>query len=137
MKKEELLKTRQYKATLNKFFYVSVPLDWCVRFDLKPLDLMVFCIIADATERCAERAYTGSMKGLCAKVNTSIPTVRASIATLTEKGFIRKVGKRRGNKLIVTYEAMVSKHKPQYEGGMTLEDRLEANKARMALIVNE
>lgn len=134
MKKGELLKTRQYKAVKDKYCYVSLPLDWCVRFDLKPLDLMIYCIIADATERCEGKAYTGSMKGLCAKVNASIPTVRDSISLLIKKGFLQKVGIKRGNKTIVTYVALVSKHKPLYEGAMTLEDRLEANRAKLNIL---
>lgn len=124
MKKKELLKTRQYKQSLDKGLYLNnVPTSWCVRFNLSAQDLLIFCVIRDATERGELRAYTGSVKGLCAKVNCTLPTARRSLQKLNEKGFIEKRFRRRGDKNIITYEANVTTHTSI--GGLPIEEILE------------
>ena len=124
MKKSELLKTRQYKTCLDKNNYLNnFPLTWCVRFNLTAQDLVIFCIIRDATERGELQAYTGSVKGLCAKVNCTLPTARKSLKKLYDKGFIDKRTKRRGEKTIITYVSLVSTH--NIINGESLEEALE------------
>ena len=103
MTKKDLKNTRQFKEALKRseqarkdgketaYAYINnVPLTWCVRFDLTPLMLLIYCYIRDCTKFMKEQAFTGSVKGLCAKFNTTLPTARKALATLEEKGFIRK-----------------------------------------------
>ena len=103
MTKKDLKNTRQFKEALKRseqarkdgkgiaYAYINnVPLTWCVRFDLTPLMLLIYCYIRDCTRLMKEQAFTGSVKGLCAKFNTTLPTARKSLAVLEEKGFIKK-----------------------------------------------
>lgn len=114
MRKEELKNCRQFKEALKKseiaiknnssYGYIhNVPTTWCVKYELSTLDLLVYCYIRDCTKNMREGAFTGSVKGLCAKFNTSLPTARKSLAKLTEKGFTRKEKSRRGESQWVRY----------------------------------
>lgn len=103
MLKKDLRQSRQFKEALTRseqarrdgrltpYAYTNnVPLTWCVRFDITPLMLLTWCYIRDCTKNMKEGAYTGSIKGLCAKFNGSLPTQRHALEVLEEKGFIRK-----------------------------------------------
>lgn len=91
MKKEDLKKTRQY-ATLCRVSRagVVVPLQWGARFDLSPTELLIYAYISHHTAKYVQKAYTGSIKGLCVITNTTLPTARRAVERLEEKGFIRK-----------------------------------------------
>lgn len=133
MKKEELKNSRQFKDAMarqkrlgpEKFEYTTVPLTWCVRFDLSPVQLLTYCIIRDRTLNYEEHAYTGSIKGLCAILNVSIPTVRSALEVLEQKGFIHKDMRKRlrsdGERTWVTYVS----HTNLTAGGRTIEESLE------------
>lgn len=103
MKKSELKNTRQFKEAMRKseqarkdgnerpFQYMNnVPLFWCVQYDITTLELFTYCFVRDCTRNMKERAFTGSIKGLCARFNTSAPTQRRALENLVEKGFLRK-----------------------------------------------
>ena len=134
MKKEELLKSRQYKLANQKQFYLNnIPLDWCVRFNLSPLDIMIFCIIRDASMHQEYEAYTGSIKGLCAKTNVSLPTARSSVEKLEERGFIDKIHFKRDDKNMIGYRVNVNTRRDDLSE-CKIEDLLESVLARrMAL----
>lgn len=116
MRKEELKNCRQFKEALKRseqarkdgsekpYAYINnVPLTWCVWFDLSTTDLLIYCYIRDCTKNMKESAFTGSVKGLCAKFNTTIPTARKSLEKLCEKGFTRKEKSKRGETQWVRY----------------------------------
>ena len=115
MVKNDLKNSRQFKDAMKrqratgKAEFTSVPLTWCVRFDLSPTELLTYCIIRDRTLSYEEKAYTGSVKGLCAILNVSIPTVRVALEILEEKGFIYKEKRNRprsnGERSWVSYVA--------------------------------
>jgi DNA-binding MarR family transcriptional regulator len=133
MKKEELKETRQYKSLNNNgnSLYVSVPLSWCARFDLSPVELLLFCHIRHRTENYHQRAYTGSIPGLAVVVNASVPTVRKALDNLIEKGFIRKTFKERQNSLgrsvsWIAYESMLDTKTT----GREIEEELAKNRIR-------
>lgn len=103
MVKEKLKDSRQYKELCKKenpayngciekgpAWQQNVPLTWCVRFDLTTLELLTYCYIRDCTRNMKEKAFTGSIKGLQSKFNTSAPTQRLALEHLQEKGFIIK-----------------------------------------------
>lgn len=96
MVKKELMNSRQFKGAIarqnktGKAEFTTVPLTWCVRFDLSPTELLTYCAIRDRTIGYEEHAYTGSIKGLCAILNVSLPTARAALEKLEKKGFIYK-----------------------------------------------
>ncbi len=116
MRKEELKNCRQFKEALKKseqarkdgiersYAYINnVPLTWCVAFDLSATDLLIYCYVRDCTKNMKEQAFTGSVKGLCAKFNTTIPTARKSLEKLVSLGFIRKEKSIRGQAQWVRY----------------------------------
>lgn len=130
MKKEELLKSRQYKTANEKQAYINnFPLDWCVRFDLSVLDVILFRIIEDATERQKYNAYTGSIKGLCAKTNVSLPTARNSLDGLYSRGFIDKKYIEREGKKVVAYTSNVKSGRDM-GNSVSIEEQLEIVLAR-------
>ncbi len=116
MTKKDLKNTRQFKEALKRseqarkdgktigYAYTNnVPLFWCVRFDISTLELLTYCFIRDCTKNMKEQAFTGSVKGLCARFNTSAPTQRRALENLEEKGFIRKTTSTRGQAQWVRY----------------------------------
>lgn len=116
MKKSELKNTRQFKEAKKKseqarrdgverpYAYTNnVPLFWAVEYDISTLELLTYCYVRDCTANMKERAFTGSIKGLCARFNTSLPTQRKALETLEEKGFIYKEKSRRGETQWVRY----------------------------------
>lgn len=128
MIKRELKKTRQYKSWSNNRNYITVPLSWCTRFDLSPTDLFIYCVVKNATEKAALRSYTGSVKGLCAACNVSIPTARKSLEKLIEKGFLRKEFLQRDGREWVSYTAL-----SLTAGESTIEEVLERNQTTNAI----
>ena len=92
MKKEELKHTRQYKTMMNNPKAVlSVPLSWCVRFDLTATELLILRHIQYLTAlEDGNGVFTGTIKGLCAIVNCTLPTARKACDHLHDMGFIRK-----------------------------------------------
>ena len=127
-KKEELKESRQYKKDCkDKRFTNNVPLTWCVRFDLTPLELITYCVIRDATVEFEQEAYTGSVKGLCAKTNVSRPTQIAALKVLYDKGFVyRKIAPYNGRN-IVAYVAYT------FDKNKNLEEQLETFKTQNQL----
>ena len=104
--KAELKDSRQYKKDCkDKRFVNNVPLTWCVRFDLSPLELLTYCVIRDATTEFEYNAYTGSVKGLCSKTNVSRPTQIAALKVLYDKGFIFRQKMPYNGRQIVAYVA--------------------------------
>ena len=134
MKKEELKKSRQYHKLKDKSrAFISVPLTWCVRFDLSPTELFLFCYIRYYTENYTRQAYTGSVKGLCVIANCSLPTARKALETLCQKGFIRKIDVSRDNSAgrsvdWVSYESMISSEYPP--NSAEIEELLERSLVR-------
>lgn len=91
MVKKDLKDSKQYKKALNaEKRYIPVNITLAVRFDLSPVELLVYSIIKHATDSLDLEVYSGSVKGICAKINVSLPTVRAALDNLVEKGFIYK-----------------------------------------------
>jgi predicted transcriptional regulator len=91
MRKEELKNLRQYKARTKQHLYISnVPLDYCVRFDLSPTELLIYCYIKNVTENAPMKTYSGSVKNLCSVCNISMPTARKALDKLQREGFIVK-----------------------------------------------
>ena len=104
--KADLKCCRQYKKDCqNKRFVNNVPLTWCVRFDLTPLELLTYCVIRDATTEYEYKAYTGSVKGLCSKTNVSRPTQIAALKVLYDKGFIYRQKMPYNGRQVVAYVA--------------------------------
>lgn len=96
MVKKDLKNSKQYKKALNaEQRYIPVNITLAVRFDLSPVELLVYSIINHATHSLDLKAYSGSVKGICAKINVSLPTVRTALDNLVEKGFIYKGTMRR------------------------------------------
>lgn len=96
MVKQELRNSKQYKKALNaEKRYITVNITLAVRFNLSPVELLVYSIIKHATDTLDLQAYTGSVKGICAKINVSLPTARAALDKLVESGFIYKGTMRR------------------------------------------
>lgn len=122
MVKSELKRTRQYKRYRDNNFYINIPLSWCTRFNLSPTDLVVLCVVMNATKNATMKAYTGSMKGLCVCCNISLPTARRSLEKLIEKGFVRKEYWTRDGKEWIAYTAL-----SLVAGEMTMEEALERN----------
>ena len=95
-KKEELKDSKQYKKALNaERRYIPVNITLAVRFNLSPVELLVYSIIKHATDTLDLHVYSGSVKGICAKINVSLPTVRTALDNLVKKGFIYKGTMRR------------------------------------------
>ena len=134
MKKEDLKRTRQYKiAKVHNTYWNNVPRHWCVRFDMSPTELLIYCTIRDATENLKQRCFTGSVQMLCSYVNVSKPTVRKALDKLENAGFIRKVNMKReirGEKTVkdgvwIGYEAL-----PLRAGENTIEDMLDIHRMK-------
>lgn len=133
MTKKELKNSRQFKEAMARqkrrkpedFEYTTVPLTWCVRFDLTPVQLLTYCIVRDRTISFEERAYTGSIKGLCAILNVSLPTARTALETLETKGFIykeiRNRARRDGQRSWITYVAYTNLTR----NGQSIEENLK------------
>lgn len=133
VKREKLKISRQYKKNLaNPRAILVCPKTWCVRFDISPLDLMIFEEIHSATWNFTSGAYTGSRVGLCSIVNASLPTIDKTLDLLEEKGFIRKefkvMASIRGEKKIVAYCSMIPRDVPINDN--KLEEILETNQTR-------
>lgn len=133
VKRENLKLSRQYKKNVaNPRAVLVCPKSWCVRFDISPLDLMIFEEIHAATWNFTSGAFTGSRVGLCSIVNASLPTVDKSLALLEEKGFIRKEARvmqsLRGEKTIAAYCSMINKDVTTTD--VKLEEILEINRIR-------
>ncbi|MBE5742965.1 MAG: hypothetical protein E7360_06610 [Clostridiales bacterium] len=129
MKKEELKKTRQFKrANTNSKAYLSVPLAWCVRFDLTPTELFILRHIQYSSMHSEAKSFTGSIKTLCAICNCSLPTARKACDRLYNDGWIDKIIAQRefdSGKLVdwVRYSANIDYDvSPAFEG---IEDKLE------------
>ncbi len=96
MVKKDLKNSKQYKKALNaEQRYIPVNITLAVRFDLSPVELLVFSVIKHATDSMDLEVYSGSVKGICAKMNVSLPTVRTALNNLVEKGLIYKGTMRR------------------------------------------
>lgn len=145
MTKKELKNSRQFKEALKKseqarkdgketaYAYVNnVPLTWCVAFDLNTTTLLIYCYIRDCTKFMKEQAYTGSVKGLCAKFNCTLPTARKSLQELEEKGFIQKEKSLRDGARWVRYVDLLQRYHSK-EDKRSLKDILEANKTRFII----
>lgn len=137
VRRENLKLSRQYKKNVaNPRAALYCPKSWCVRFDISPLDLMIFEEIHAATWHFTSGAYTGSRVGLCAIVNASLPTVDKSLETLEEKGFIRKLAKvmqsLRGEKTVAAYCSLIPKDIPINDN--KLEEIIEINKAKNEVV---
>ena len=137
--KVELKQSKQYKQALHaETRYITVNITLAVRFNLSPVELLVYSIIKHATDTLDLHLYSGSVKGICAKINVSLPTVRAALDKLVNKGFLIKGTMRRerqrpgaGQSLEETwvyYKAydLFNKNDPR-----TPEEILEANQARL------
>lgn len=137
MTKKDLKNTRQFKEAMKRteqarkdgksivYAYTNnVPLFWCVQFEISTLDLLTYCYIRDCTKNMKENAFTGSVKGLCARFNTSLPTQRKSLDILETKGFIRKTTSPRGQAQWVRYTDALSRWWSK-EDGRPLESILE------------
>lgn len=136
VRREKLKLSRQYKKNVaNPRAALYCPKSWCVRFDITPLDLMLFEEIHSATWNFTSGAYTGSRVGLCAIVNASLPTVDKSLGILEEKGFIRKTARvmqsLRGEKTVAAYCSLIPKDTSISE--TKLEEILETNRTRNEL----
>lgn len=105
MIKKELTNSRQAKDALNHGTFVTVPRWLATIANLSPTELLIYMTIKEATDKAALQLYTGSVKGLCALWNVSIPTARKALETLEARGFIRKGFIRRNGKSMVAYEA--------------------------------
>jgi len=91
MKKEDLKRARQFKTTAqNENALLSVPASWCVRFNLTPTELLILRHIQYMTKTGENRAFTGSIKSLCAITNCALPTARRAVDKLHEDGWINK-----------------------------------------------
>lgn len=89
MKKEDLKKSRQIRA--NNHYFISVPADWCVIFDLTPLELLILRHIQYVSKYGDAGCFTGSVKKLCSIVNSSLPTSRKALDKLYDNGWIEKI----------------------------------------------
>ncbi len=91
MRKAELKQSRQYREmwASNKAF-LTVPMQWCVRFDLTPTELMILRHIQYLTSNGNDNCFSGSVKALCAITNSTLPTARKALDNLHDKGWIRK-----------------------------------------------
>ena len=90
MVKKQLKVNRYYKRLSEQNNWIKFPLSWCVRFDLSPLDVVVFAIVDVATKDGKMHTFVGSIESICTRTNTSKPTVRRSLEKLVARGFIRK-----------------------------------------------
>ncbi len=147
MKKSELKSTRQFKEAMRKseqarkdgldrpFAYMNtVPLFWAVEYDLTPLELLTYCFIRDCTLYMKEQAFTGSIKGLCARFNTTIPTQRTALEHLIEKGFIFKEKSPYGQAQWVRYiDGLNGKWRKEDKDPRPMKAILEANVTRTNL----
>ena len=88
--KKSLKANRYYKKLTQQNHWVKFPLSWCVRFDMSPLDVVIFAIIDVATKDGTLKTFLGSVENLCTQTNTSKPTVRRSLDRLVESGFVNK-----------------------------------------------
>ena len=89
MKKEDLKKSRQLKA--NNRYFISVPADWCVNFDLTPLELLILRHIQYVSKYGDAGCFTGSVNKLRSIVNCSPPTARKALDKLYDDGWIDKI----------------------------------------------
>ena len=89
MKKEDLKKSRQFRN--NQKYFLSVPANWCVRFDLTPTELFILRHIQYVSKHGKEGCFTGSVKALCSICNCSVPTARKALDRLYDDGWIDKM----------------------------------------------
>lgn len=109
MRKDELKQTAQFKRYNRMHNYIArVPMYFCTRFDLSPTDVLVYAIIHNATSNMELKSFSGSIRGICAALNVTLPTVQKSLLKLEEKGFIRKETGNRNGKKWVCYVALVN-----------------------------
>ena len=131
MKKEELKKTRQFKEFIkrgaDKCLFSNVPYTWLVKYDLSPTDLLAYCTIRDMSLVGAMNVYSGSIKGLCARLNVSMPTARKSLETLQLKGFICREKTFKDGRMLTCYRALSLSHNV----GESMQDALNQNIALM------
>jgi hypothetical protein len=145
MKKSELKNTRQFKAAKKKseqtradgstipYNYVNnVPLFWCTEYEITALQLFTYCFIRDCTKNMKERAYTGSVKGLCSRFFTSEPTQRKALDALVEKGFLFKEKSPYGQAQWVRYTDALARYWAK-EDNRSIREILDANQTRLAI----
>ena len=93
MKKDDLKKSRQYRN--NQKYFLSVPANWCVRFEMTPTELLILRHIQYVSKHGETGCFTGSVKALCSICNCSLPTARKALDKLYEDGWIEKtIGQR-------------------------------------------
>lgn len=139
MVKNELKKSKQYKQALNtEKRYITVNITLAVRFNLSPVELLVYSIVKHATDTLDLHVYSGSVKGICAKINVSLPTARAALDSLVQKGFIFKGTMRRerqrpsaGQSLEETWVYYKAYELFSKNDHRTPEQIIEANQARL------
>ena len=123
MLKEELEKTRQYQTVKKQNRYLNeVPLSFCVRFGISTTELLIYCIIKEYGKFGHLQVYSGSVKGLCAYLNVSKPTVRSALEKLEKIGLIDKTTIFRNGRNWVCYVALSF---DMSERAMTLEEQID------------
>lgn len=119
---ENLKKTNSYKSALvSDHRFITFPLAWCVRFGLTPEAVVFYEYIKYATINGAWHAYAGSIRGLCALVNCSLPTARKTLELLESKGFISKGDDNNGTSGLPEYRANLLEDKNR-----TTEEQLDS-----------
>ena len=91
MRKQDLQNAKQFRQALKEDKrYITVNITLAVRFDLSPVELLVYSVVKHATDTMDLGVYSGSVKGICAKINVSLPTARAALDQLVKKGLLDK-----------------------------------------------
>lgn len=127
-KKSELKDTRQYKRVINKPHYVKVPFGWCTRFNLSPVEILVYATVANFC-KLENKSYTGSIQGLAAYWNISRNTALRALDTLIKRGFIGKIESKGGRGKRTAYIDLLDRK----ASAPPLEEQLETSKIKFDL----
>lgn len=105
-RKDELKETKHFKKLATSNNFIKIPVDWAVRLELSPAELLIYATIAHATKYYEAHAYIGSVTSLCAMWNITPNTARKVLNHLHNKGMIIKEKMVINKKKVMAYKQL-------------------------------
>lgn len=105
-RKDELKETKHFKKLATSNNFIKIPVDWAVRLELSPAELLIYATIAHATKYYEAHAYIGSVTSLCAMWNMSLSTARRSLDMLERRGMVIKEKMAINEKKVMAYKQL-------------------------------
>lgn len=106
--KNELKDSKKYKKIIEKRTFIPVYVEWGVRFELSPSELLIYSAIAHftkITKKDGYGAFTAPVSTLQTMFNMSYITARNALNTLVGRGLVTKYKEiRNDGKAITAYK---------------------------------